>query len=205
MKLAAGTFLVVLVAAHLAGDPDQLLGMPLSMFRDTDPMWPGYLLFALLLLVGALYVRRLWRCGREPESFIAGLAGLLLLLVAATPSLDGGHLFCSALLFLLLYLYYGILLYRSRFVGLLLHLPAPIALAWVTGFHSYGLWQKTFIVYFVLAAAIHDHLLRNADPVPSVRMRRPRGAPSSKRRKVYQLDPGRAWSRHPPSKDPLTT
>ena len=41
---------------------------------------------------------------------------------------------------------------------MLIHLCAPIVLAVVTGFESYGIWQKALISYFVVAGMIHHHV-----------------------------------------------
>jgi hypothetical protein len=196
MKLAVTAFVVLLVGAHLAGDLDRIAGQPLSLFRDGEQARVGYALFALLLLVGGLYNFRLWRSGREAEGLLAGLAGAFLLAVAVTPSLDVIHNLISALLFLMLFAYFGALLYRTNIVAFILHLEVPLALVLATGCHSYGLWQKGFIVYLVLAAAIHEHVLRRGPAAPPPRAWGRAGSdPSLQRRKVYRLDPGRTWAR----------
>jgi hypothetical protein len=41
---------------------------------------------------------------------------------------------------------------------MLIHLCAPILLAVVTGFESYGIWQKSLISYFVVVSTFHHHL-----------------------------------------------
>jgi hypothetical protein len=194
MKLAAFAFLVLLLHAHAAGDPARLLHQPLSMFRDGGRWWLGYALFAVLLLIGGLYTRALARARREAETVIAGLAALLLLVVAVTPSWEGFHLLCSLLLFALLFGYYAVLLQRVSGALLFAHLVVPVALALLTSFQSYGLWQKGFVAYLILAAVAHHHLLvRHAGERPA---RHPAGrGPSVRRRKVYQLEPGRAWER----------
>jgi len=119
---------------------------------------------------------------------VAGLAVLLLVLVAATPSFGVGHGLCALLLLLLLFSYYALLLYRAQSVWLVPHLSTPAVLALATRLHSYGLWQKSIIAYFVFAAVVHHHLLA---PAPSGS--KP-GRPQ-KRRRVYQLEAGREWAR----------
>jgi hypothetical protein len=195
MKLAALSFLLLLLAAHDVGDAQDPLGLPLSQFRDVEPAWPGYGLFGLLLAIGALYTIALARSRYEAEACIAGMAVLLLLVVALTDSLGVLHGLCSMLLLLLLFTYYGKLLYQAGGPWFLAHLTVPFALAFGTQLHSYGLWQKSFIVYCVLGAATHHHLLgRPAAP------RRPapgrhRGSTLPKRRKVYAVDLGHEWTR----------
>src|SRR5262245_25642127 len=187
MKLAALAFVVVLVAAHLDGDCDKLLAQPLSTFRDGDLAKVGYLLFALLLTAAGLYVARLWRAGRDVEGTVASFAGGLLVLVAVTPSFDAIHLMYSAFLFVLLFVYYGVLTYQTGTVAFVLHVQVPFVLLAATRLHSYGAWQKGFIVYLVLAATVHEHALRGLVREPSPRPTRSRNVPSVRRRKVYQL------------------
>ena len=70
----------------------------------------------------------------------------------------------------------------------------PFALAILTACQSYGLFQKAWIVYFVLAIAVHHHLLGRPVPKPAaVRGRQP--APPLRRRVVYVLEEGEAWGR----------
>jgi hypothetical protein len=195
MKLAASAFLLILLYAHRLGNSGRLLAQPLSMFRDGEESWVGYELFALLLLVGALYTAALTRADREAEAVFSGVACLLLLIVALTPSLEPFHLICSALLLLFLFGYYAVLLYRAKNSLFIAHLAVPLALVLATGFHSYGIWQKTLIVYFVLASVAHHHVLRPATPAPPARDPQPSRSPSDRRRKVFSLEPGRAWMR----------
>jgi hypothetical protein len=201
MKLASLAFVLLLVAAHAAGDGVELVGQPLSMFRDGDQGWLGYLLFAVLLLISGLYVRALTRADRMGEAAAAVLAAVLLALVAVTPSMGAFHILCSLLLLGLLFAYFALLLRRSE-VPLLaaFHLAVPVALVGATGLHSYGLWQKAVITYIVAATAVHHHLVG----APTAR-RRPRGRRASavgpgRRHKVFQLAPSREWGRRGPAR-----
>jgi hypothetical protein len=194
MKLTALAFLLLLLLAHMTGDFDELAGQPLSTFRDGPQGWLGYALFAALLLVSLLYLAALVRFDRLGEAAVSGLAVVLLLVVALTPSWGGFHLLCSLLLFMLLFGYYSLLFYRMEGVWLFVHLAAPVVLALVTNLHSYGLWQKSFIAYFVLLAAAHHHLLIR-QPLPPTGHGAMRRVSSTRRRKVYQLASGREWTR----------
>jgi hypothetical protein len=200
VKVASAAFVLILLVAHAAGDPGRCLGQPLSLFRDGESGWLGYLLFAALLLVGLLYAAALVRAGEENEAVTAGLAAVLLLLVALTPSADGCHLLCSLLLLAILFGHYWRLLRESGGPWLLPHAVAPFALVLVCGSHSYGLWQKGLILYLVAAANVRHHLLgrRGAD--------RPRGVAAAGRgpgaRAVYRLDPGPVWARRKPGRRP---
>jgi hypothetical protein len=199
MKLASLAFFMLLVWAHQVGDSDRLLGQPLSMFRDGPRADLGYGLFALLLLIALLYTVALVRSGREAEAVLSGPAFPLLLAVAATPSEGSFHLFCSVLLLLLVFGYYALVLFRAGTLCLFIHLAVPVALALATCFHSYGIWQKAIVAYFVLAAVLHDHILgrERARYRASVRRKAgPRFGQPIRRRKVYRLEPGREWGRH---------
>jgi hypothetical protein len=195
MKFAAGAFILILLYAHGAGDWDRLLAQPLSVFRDGDEGWLGYELFGLLLLIATLYTAALTRADRQAEALVSGLASVLLLMVVLTPSLDAVHHLSSALLFLLLFGYYALLLYRVGSPWFIAHLTVPLALALATGFHSYGIWQKTFILYFVLASVVHCHVLPRGMPASAARAPRPQRGQTVRRRKVFSLEPGRSWMR----------
>ena len=168
------------------------------MFRDGEQGWLGYLLFAALLAIGVLYTAALIRAGKEEEAVSAGLAALLLFLVTVKPSSQKFHLLCSLFLLLLLFGHYWCLLRESGSPWLIFHAMAPFALVIVSGCHSYGAWQKTLILYFVVLANIRHHLLGSggtdrprSDTTPPLF-----GTGSAKgRRKVYRLEPGRAWER----------
>jgi hypothetical protein len=190
MKLAAIAFFLLLVTAHCGGDLEEQLAQPLSLFRDGEKIWLGYALFSLLLMVGVLYTVMLARRQMEPEAIVSGFAVLLLLIVAATPSYSAFHLLTSLVLLTVLFGYYGLLLRRANSLWFLPHLMIPVILVLATRFHSYGLWQKSFISYIVLAAVIHTHLLGEIELHPQ---RKHGGA--KRRRKVYRLEPGPEWAR----------
>ena len=192
MKLTFSAFLLLLIYAHGSAAADKALGHPLSMFRDGPDAWLGHGLFAVLLLCGVLYTVALVRCRREGEAVVSGFAVLLLLVVAATPSAGTLHGLCSFLLLLLLFAHYTWLLRRAGGPWVLAHLVVPVALVLATRFHSYGLWQKGLILYFLAAVVLHHHFLMRqaADAARTGR----RAAPL-RRRTVYQLVPGRSWSK----------
>jgi hypothetical protein len=199
MKLASLVFLSLLFVAHAAGDPERLLGQPLSELRDGEQGWLGYTLFAALLVVGVLYIGALVRSRRAGEAAVAGLAVLLLVVVTVTPSWGASHLLSSLVLLLLLHVYYGLLLYRAESFWLLVHLLMPVALAGATGFHSYGMWQKSFIAYCVVTAAVHEHLVvRQAGRRACLGVGTRRASQPMRKRKVYRLEVGREWQRSSP-------
>jgi hypothetical protein len=202
LKLASLTFLVILLVAHLfAGDPDEGLGLPLSMFRDDIYRPFGYLLFALLLVIAGQMLRTLHRAGRAGHACLLGVVALFLLVVAVTPSANGFHLLCSFVVLALLFGYYAAVLHRCGAVWLWAHLAVPLLLVLATRCHSYGLWQKSLIVYFLLAVNV-QHSLLSAGQAPlrtagqSRRGPRGRGDRGGLRQRVaYRVEPDQSWSR----------
>jgi hypothetical protein len=199
MKLAACVFFLLRSYSHEVGDADDLFVRPLSEFRDGKHAGLGYVLFAVLLFIGLLHAVTLARARKPLETAVSSVAFTLLLVVAVTPSYDSTHIACSLFLLLLLFGYYALLLYLLESLWLIAHLAVPTTLALVTQFQGYGIWQKSFIVYFVIVAMVHHHLLRRlsaADPPSPVEgRRRKRRDPLDKRRKVYQLEQCRTWTR----------
>jgi hypothetical protein len=197
--LASAAFVLLLLGAHAAGDLGQCLGQPLSLFRDGEQAWLGYLVFAALFLVGLLYTRDLIRAGKEEEAVTAGLAALLLFIVAVTPSLQAFHLLSSLLLLLLLFGHYWRLLRDSGSPWLLFHSSAPFALVLLSGCHSYGLWQKCLILYLVALANVRHHFLGRGGlggPLSASAHRLSGSTGATRRRKVYRLEVGREWARY---------
>jgi hypothetical protein len=198
MKPATCVFLALLFYAHTAGASDEILGQPLSVFRDGAGGLLGYTLFTSLLVVGGFMIAALARLRRPLDVGVFGLAALLLVVVAATPSLGSFHLFCSLLLLLLLYCYYGLLLRLAETWWLIPHLLVPFALLLATQCHSFGAWQKSLILYFVLAVNVHFHLLcgwPGGRPAPAA-ARASRRASPLRRKVVFQLNPGgNCWAR----------
>src|SRR5262249_24567179 len=88
VNAGSAAFVLLLLGAHGVGEFSRRLAEPLSMFRDGEQAWLGYVLFATLLVVNIWYTRDLIRAGDEKEAVIAGLAAMLLFIVAVTPSLD---------------------------------------------------------------------------------------------------------------------
>ncbi len=204
MKIAAFAFLVLLVGFHVLEGGQSTLDRPLSMFRDDGLEAVGYLLFGLLLVLGGLAVVPTVRLEHYGGTVVYALGWLLLLVVAVTPSLDGLHNTCAFLLLGLLYVYYAALLFPAGALWVYLHLVVPLLLAVATQSHSYGLWQKSLIAYFVVALVVHHDVLTRTARQPS-RPARPHDGKSSefgKKRRVYTLDPGKAWRRHEPTLEP---
>jgi hypothetical protein len=195
VRIASAAFVLLLLGAHVTDDFDDRLALPLSQFRDGEQAWLGYLLFTALVVASVMYTRDLIRAGKDEEALTAGLAASLLMIVAVTPSLQGFHILSSLLLLVLLFGHYWWLLRNSGSPWIIVHLSAPLALAWLSGYHSYGLWQKCLIVYLVALANVRQHLLGLAAASVAAA-----SAPTSfggvnKRRKVYRLEESKAWTR----------
>jgi len=165
MKLASVSFFVLLLFAHAKGGLSGMIEQPLSLFRDGEQRWLGYTLFALLLLIGLLYTIALVRSRQEGEAAVAGFAVLLLLFVVTTPSLGVFHSIGSLLLLGLLFGHFAVLLFQAESLWFFAHLAVPVTLAVVTLCHSYGIWQKGLISYFVVVVMIHYSTLSQSLPM----------------------------------------
>jgi hypothetical protein len=186
MKLASLFFFVLLAYAHQVCGWEQSLYWPLCDFRDGEFGAIGYALFSAIALIGVLYIFGLQRYGEPAEASNIASFGVLLAIVVATPAWWAIHGASALMLLACVYLYFALLIFRTARPLVWAHLAMPVLLAVVTGFQSYGLWQKAFICYFVFAIAVHHHFVKRgarkpAPPEPDV---------FYKRRKVYRLEPG---------------
>jgi hypothetical protein len=198
VKSASAAFVLLLLGAHGMGDLSARLAEPLSVFRDGEEPWLGYALFAALLLVSLVYMWDVIRAGEEEEAIIAGLATLLLSIVALTPSFQSFHVLSSVLLLLLLFGHYWRLLRDSGSPWLIFHVLAPFALVLLSGCHSYGLWQKCLILYLVALANLRHHRLCQTRAIELLAASTFLSCGSggvNGRRKVYRLEAGREWAR----------
>ena len=206
MKLASLAFVTCLFFAHLEGDLAKTLSLPLSMLRDGASWWVGYLLFGLLLLIAGLMLDRLRREELEVDTCLLGVVAVFLILVAVTPSQNGFHHIGSFVVLAVLFGYYAAVLRGESAAWMFGHLAVPILLFFVTQFHSYGLWQKSLIVYFLLVINVHHWLLSRGRMTLSLmnlmNQGRHRGRGKAPRRRVvYTLDTSRGWSRKSPRGD----
>lgn len=157
MKLAAFMFFALLFQVHQVCSPYESVNWPLSAFREGDCEPLGYGLFAAIALITAVYSIDLERF-KDPIDTLDTIGfGVLLLFVTLSPDRWLFHRVSAFMLLGCAYLFFAIHLRNSRPV-MLIHLCAPIAIAVLTGFQSYGIWQKALISYFVVAATIHHHV-----------------------------------------------
>ncbi len=197
MRFATPAFFILLIYGHWAGGWEERLREPLSLLRDGPQAGLGYLLFALLFVIGGLMIRTSIRLCRHGEIAVLSLAMLLLGIVAATPSCDELHVFCSLMLLLLFYIHFAVLLYSAGSAWLFVHLATPLVLLLAAKGHSFGLWQKMSIMYFVLAASVHARFLGARQPVTKSKRRQhlvSRGR-LSRARRIYRVDLTKAWNR----------
>jgi hypothetical protein len=157
MKLAALVFFALLFHVHQVCSPYEALDWPLSAFREGECQALGYALFGAIALVTAVYSVDLKRFTDPIEAVDTIGFGVLLLFVAVSPNRWLFHRVSAFTLLGCAFLFFAIHIRNNRPV-LLIHLCAPIALGVVTGFQTYGLWQKALISYFVVAGTIHHHV-----------------------------------------------
>jgi hypothetical protein len=161
MKLASLIFFGLLFYAHHVGGMYQPLAQPLSSFRYGEAGWLGYALICSLSWIGVVYAYDSKRFGDPDDDTDMRSFFVLLVIVAATPSGWALHDASAVVLLASLYAYFSIQLYRSgRLSMLVFHLCVPFVLVVATAFHSYGIWQKSLISYFVVAATVQHHLVK---------------------------------------------
>ena len=157
MKLASLIFFALLVYVHQVCAPFEALDWPLSAFREGECEPLGYALFGAIALVTAVYSVDLKRFSDPIEAIDTIGFAVLLLFVAVSPNRWMFHRASAFTLLMCAYVFFAIQL-RNNKPLMLMHLGAPIAIAVVTGFESYGIWQKALISYFVVAGTIHHHV-----------------------------------------------
>ena len=190
MKPVAAAFLLLLAYAHTRDDWNAAVARPMSMFRDGGDAWIGDALFGLLLAAGVLLLVQLVRLRWILDAAaVLGIA-VMLAVVAATPSADTLHNFLAFLLLFLLYVYFATVFYRLESRWLYAHLTVPAVLVFVTRLHSYGLWQKSLILYYLFAVVLQHHLcsdwLRTAKKSRGGYTPAPRD--TERRQKVFDLN-----------------
>jgi hypothetical protein len=157
MKLASLLFFALLMYVHQVCSPYEALYWPLSAFREGECAPLGYGLFGGIALVTAVYSVGLKRFSDPIEAIDTIGFGALLLMVAVSPNRWMFHRASAFTLLGCAYVFFAIELRNNRPL-MLIHLCAPIVLAVVTGFESYGMWQKALISYFIVVGTIHHHV-----------------------------------------------
>jgi len=165
VKLASLFFFGLLYYAHQVAGIYEPLMQPLCGFREGDLGQLGFALIGAIMLVGVLYLIGLKQasCPAEAANIIG--AGVLLLIVAATPSHWPLHTSSAVILLAFVFAYFASLLYRSGSHLLYAHLAFPLLLAIATKF-QYGIWQKSLICYFIAAIVVHHHLISRSSQSP---------------------------------------
>jgi hypothetical protein len=157
MKLASLLFFALLIYVHQACSPYEALHWPLSAFRESGCGLLGYELFGAIAVVTAVYSVDLKRF-RDPIEAIDTIGfGVLLLFVAVSPNRWMFHRASAFTLLACAYIFFAMPFRHNRRL-MLMHLCAPIVLAVVTGFESYGIWQRALISYFIVVGTIHHHV-----------------------------------------------
>lgn len=158
MKFASLCFFALLAYVHYECSPHEALGWPLSAFREGACAPLGYMLFGAIGWLTAIYSVDLKRFDDPIETVDTIGFWLLLLTVALSPNRWMLHRVMAFSLLACAYGFFALQLRHHR-PTLLLHLCAPVLLAVLTGFESYGIWQKSLISYFIVVATIHHHVM----------------------------------------------
>src|SRR5690349_15617918 len=84
-------FLLAFVGGHLADQRGDAYARPMSLFRDVEPAWIGYVMFALLVALGVETARSAARLRYWPQVIANGVIAVALTVTALTPSFDSLH------------------------------------------------------------------------------------------------------------------
>lgn len=154
-------FLIAFVGAHLADQRGDAYVRPLSLFRDVEPAWIGFVMFGLLVALGVETARsaaRLRYWGQVAANLFIAAA---LALTALTPSYDEFHTLGANVAMVALVANIGVLLFlHDQWFWLAIHLVTPATLAFGALASGYGVWQKGMILYFLAATAILNHVFQ---------------------------------------------
>ncbi len=161
MARAFGIAFVSLLVFGLWVDPSaDAFHRPLSLYRDYDPQWLGYALFGALLGIGVATVRTALRVECELQAALYMLAIGILGAVTVTPSGDWLHIEFSAAMMAVMFINFAVLLYANdQMFWLVMHLLTPTVLMWATNLVSFGVWQKSMILYYVAATIAHEGVM----------------------------------------------
>ncbi len=183
MRLASLAFFLILAGLHLREPSEETFAKPLSMFRDGPYRAWGFALFGLLAFIGLNWIWTLIRTRRASELIAVVPVLPLLGFVALTDSGNRWHLFASFVLLGWMLLFFALKLLEEESWLLFAHLFMPVVIALTIQLHSFGLWQKALIAYFVLAINAHD-LLRLCEH--DTKPRRKRASVSELARQYYE-------------------
>jgi hypothetical protein len=177
-KELAIAFLTLFIGAHLVDPLGDAFDRPLSLFRDVDPAWIGYAMFALLVALSAELARTAWRTGNRNQAavYLGGVGTLSL--IALTPSFSTLHTLATLVTLLGMFANYAWLLDQYDLpYWLTAHLSIVLLLALANFLFPDGFWQKSLDLYLLAAALVHEQAMRKslARPGPA-----PVDAPTTK-------------------------
>lgn len=153
-------FVVTFVGAHVSDQYGDALSRPLSCFRDVEPSWVGYTMFALLIAIATEMVRTAKRRGDRRQVLVYAVVVASLTIVALTPSNSALHSLAVFLTLVTLFGNYAWLLdQRDMPYCLTAHLSIPLALVAINFLVPSGGWEKALDLYFMAAVLIHHHAM----------------------------------------------
>ena len=160
-------FLITLIGGHLADQEGDAFERPLSLFRDVEPVWIGYALFALLVALAAEMTRTAWRLRYRSQFVVYLFMTVTLTVTALTPSFVPLHILSANIAMLTLFLNYAWLLYQNhKLFWLVVHVLLPTILLREDLIDTNGMWEKGMDLYLVAAVVVHHHFLEQGLPVP---------------------------------------
>lgn len=127
------------VAGRLADQRGDAYARPMSLFRDVEPAWIGYVMFALLIALGAETARSAARLRCWPQLVANVLIASALVLAALTPSYDAPHSVGANLAMIGLMANVAALLFiHDEWSWLGIHVVTPVILAFGALANGYG-------------------------------------------------------------------
>ena len=162
-KGLAIAFLITLVGGHLADRQGDAFGRPLSLFRDVEPAWIGYVMFALLIAIAVEVSRTARRLGNRNQTAVYAFVTCSLTVTALTPSYAPLHLLGAELSLFVLFANYAWLLDQNDMpYWLTAHLSIVLFLVLADAIASTGLWKKVLDLYLMAAVMIHHHAMEKS-------------------------------------------
>ncbi|MBL9161617.1 MAG: hypothetical protein JNL18_02625 [Planctomycetaceae bacterium] len=151
-------FLLAFVGGHLADRQGDAYVRPMSLFRDVEPAWIGYVMFGLLIALGVETARSAARLRYWSQAGVNVFIASALAVTALTPSFDSLHVLgANVAMIALLANTTWLLFQHEQWFWLAIHLTTPSTLAMGALANGYGVWQKGMILYFLATTAILNH------------------------------------------------
>ena len=152
-------FLIAFIGGHLVDQEGNAYARPMSLFRDVEPTWIGYVMFGLLIALGMETARSAARLQYWSQIIANGFIASALAVTALTPSFDSLHVMgANVAMIALLANITWLLFQHEQWFWMAIHLITPASLAMGALTNGYGVWQKGMILYLLAATALLNYV-----------------------------------------------